>query len=78
MQTPWEDGDTIAELDKETGQPIIHVNLGKRAHIRYWARATGPCRSRTERCPAECSSHAAGAVCPRMVGVMPATDWSPL
>lgn len=78
MPTDWDDTDTIAEIERDTGEHVIHVDLGKRARIRYWARSTGRCHARTADCPLRCSDHAAGVVCPRLVGVMPSTDWSPL
>lgn len=74
----WDDSDTIAEIDKDTGEHVIHVDLGKIARIRYFARSTKHCHGRVPGCEPRCSDHRPGVVCPRMVAVMPATDWSPL
>lgn len=61
----WDDTDTIAEIERDTGEHVIHVDLGKRARIRYWARR----RIRQARVvePDEA-----------LTGVMPATDWAAL
>lgn len=35
---PWENGDTLAEVDKDTGRVVVGCNLGALHRIRYRAR----------------------------------------